>query len=201
MRAQPFLFVNSTINHIDFKSYIIYITLKTIRKLVTFLSRFRHKRYTSMRESGEIMRLTMYTDFSLRMLIYLGAKDPGVLSTVQEIADSYNLSKHHLTKVAHELGKLGLIETVRGRGGGIRLKATPESINVGQLVRMTEDDFQLVECFNSESNRCILSPVCGLKSALRKALEAYFLVLDQYTIADFVVNKDQLASILFDRHL
>ncbi len=154
-----------------------------------------------MRKSGEIVRLTMYTDFSLRMLIYLGAKEPGVLSTVQEISESYNLSKNHLTKVAHELGKLGLIETVRGRGGGIRLKVEPQNINVGSLVRKTEDDFQLVECFNSNTNRCILSPVCGLKSALHKALEAYFLVLDEYTIADFVVDKDKLASILFDQPL
>ncbi len=147
------------------------------------------------------MRLTMYTDFSLRVLIYLGAKEPGKLSTVQEISDTYNISKNHLTKVVHELGKMGLIETIRGRGGGIRMKVEPENINVGQLVRRTEDDFHLVECFNSESNSCILSPVCRLKGALYEALNAYLAVLDNYTVADFIVNKDELKAILFDRPL
>lgn len=147
------------------------------------------------------MRLTMYTDFSLRVLIYLGAKEPGELSTVQEISDTYNISKNHLTKVVHELGKMGLIETIRGRGGGIRMKVEPENINVGELVRRTEDDFHLVECFNSESNSCILSPVCRLKGALHEALNAYLAVLDNYTVADFIVNKDELKAILFDRPL
>lgn len=145
------------------------------------------------------MRLTMYTDFSLRVLIYLGAKETGEISTVQEISDTYSISKNHLTKVVHELGKMGLIETIRGRGGGIRMKVEPENINVGELVRRTEDDFHLVECFNSESNSCILSPVCRLKGALHEALNAYLAVLDNYTVADFIVNKDELKAILFDR--
>ncbi|KAA0948465.1 Rrf2 family transcriptional regulator [Sporosarcina sp. ANT_H38] len=147
------------------------------------------------------MRLTMYTDFSLRVLIYLGAKEPGKLSTVQEISDTYNISRNHLTKVVHELGKMGLIETIRGRGGGIRMKVEPKNINVGELVRMTEDDFHLVECFNSESNSCILSPVCRLKGILHEALNAYLAVLDNYTVADFIINKDELKAILFDRPL
>ncbi|MBO0602099.1 Rrf2 family transcriptional regulator [Sporosarcina sp. E16_3] len=147
------------------------------------------------------MRLTMYTDFSLRVLIYLGAKETGEISTVQEISDTYSISKNHLTKVVHELGKMGLIETIRGRGGGIRMKVEPENINVGELVRRTEDDFHLVECFNSESNSCILSPVCRLKGALHEALNAYLAVLDNYTVADFIVNKDELKAILFDRPL
>ena len=147
------------------------------------------------------MRLTMYSDFSLRVLIYLGAKEPGKLSTVQEISDTYNISKNHLTKVVHELGKMGLIETIRGRGGGIRMKVEPKNINVGELVRRTEDDFHLVECFNSESNSCILSPVCRLKGALHEALNAYLAVLDTYTVADFIINKDELTAILFNRPL
>ncbi len=147
------------------------------------------------------MRLTMYTDFSLRVLIYLGTKGLGEKSTVQEISDTYGISKNHLTKVAHELGKMGLIETIRGRGGGIRLNVAPEMINVGELVRKTEDDFHLVECFNVESNGCILSPVCQLKGALREALAAYLAVLDKYTIADFISNQDELAAILFTRPL
>ncbi|KXH80912.1 Rrf2 family transcriptional regulator [Sporosarcina sp. HYO08] len=147
------------------------------------------------------MRLTLYTDYSLRVLIYLGTKGTEELATVQEISDTYNISKNHLTKVVHELGKMGLIETVRGRGGGVRLHVAPEEINVGQLVRKTEDDFHVVECFNTESNMCILSPACRLKGALYEALQAYLAVLDSYTIADFIVNKDELAAILFNRSL
>ncbi|MFJ7935040.1 RrF2 family transcriptional regulator [Sporosarcina sp. NPDC096371] len=147
------------------------------------------------------MRLTMYTDFSLRVLIFLGTKEREEISTVQEISDTYSISKNHLTKVVHELGKMGLIETIRGRGGGIRLKVEPENINVGELVRKTEDDFHLVECFNTDSGGCLLSPACRLKGALREALVAYFVVLDGYTIADFLVNKDELAAILFNRPL
>lgn len=147
------------------------------------------------------MRLTLYTDFSLRMLIYLGAKEPGEISTVQEISDAYAISKNHLTKVAHELGKMGLIETIRGRGGGIRMKVDPEKINIGQLVRKTEDDFHIVECFDPASNNCILSPACHLKNVLYEAMSAYLDVLDRYTVADFIVNKDELAAILFNRPL
>ncbi|GKV54868.1 HTH-type transcriptional regulator NsrR [Sporosarcina sp. NCCP-2222] len=147
------------------------------------------------------MRLTMYTDFSLRVLIFLGAKDEGELSTIQEISDSFQISKNHLTKVVHELGKMGLIETIRGRGGGIRLKVDPKDINIGHLVRKTEDDFYLVECFNSEAKLCALAPACRLKGVLQEALLAYFAVLDRYTIADFVVNRDEIAAILFGRPL
>ncbi|MFD1205933.1 MULTISPECIES: Rrf2 family transcriptional regulator [Sporosarcina] len=147
------------------------------------------------------MRLTLYTDYSLRVLIYLGSRETGELSTVQEISDRYAISKNHLTKVVHELGKMGIVETVRGRGGGIRLRIKPEEINVGELVRKTEDDFYLVECFKEGGNHCILSPVCRLKGVLYEALSAYLTVLDKYTIADFIINKDELAAILFDKSL
>ncbi|MHC8515347.1 Rrf2 family transcriptional regulator [Sporosarcina sp. ITBMC105] len=147
------------------------------------------------------MRLTLYTDFSLRVLIYLGTKEFGELSRVQEISDTYGISKNHLTKVVHELGKMGLVETVRGRGGGVRLNVKPEHINVGELVRKTEDDFHLVECFKPEGNLCVLTPACRLKGALQEALLAYLAVLDQYTIADFIVNREELAAILFSKPL
>ncbi|GEK30087.1 HTH-type transcriptional regulator NsrR [Kurthia zopfii] len=144
------------------------------------------------------MRLTLYTDYSLRVLLYLGAKDPEELSTIQNISDSYGISKNHLMKVTHELGKMGYIETVRGRGGGIRLAVVPEEINIGQLVRKTEEDFYLVECFNPESVGCIISPVCSLKGALNKALHAYIAVLDSYHLSDFLTSKEDLAAILFN---
>lgn len=142
------------------------------------------------------MRLTVYTDYSLRVLLYIGVKGKEELSTVQEISDKYNISKNHLTKVTHELGKMGIIETIRGRGGGIRLKMDPKDINIGETVRKTEDDFHLVECFNCEINRCVITPVCRLKGVLHEALAAYFKVLDSYTLADFVENNEGLASIL-----
>lgn len=143
------------------------------------------------------MRLTMYTDFSLRVLIYLGTKKRNELSTIQEISTAYGISKNHLMKVTYELGKLGYIETIRGRGGGIRLAMEPENINIGQVVRNTEDDFHLVECFDCHSNSCVITPVCGLKGALNRALQAYFKVLDEYTLADFLLQKHLLANLLF----
>lgn len=142
------------------------------------------------------MRLTMYTDFSLRMLMYLGTKEPEKLSTIQEISDAYNISKNHLTKVAFELGKAGFIQTVRGRGGGIRLADLPENINIGTVVRQMEDDFHLVECFDLEHNRCPIAPICGLRGVLGKALHAYLTVLDEYTLQDLLVNREGLRSIL-----
>ncbi|WP_039807032.1 Rrf2 family transcriptional regulator [Jeotgalibacillus malaysiensis] len=141
------------------------------------------------------MKLTLYTDYSLRVLIYLGAKEEGELSNIQEIADAYQISKNHLMKVTHELGKLGLIETIRGRKGGIRLAKKPEEINVGKVVRKTEDHFELVECFQPGGGNCVISPVCGLKHALAKALQAYLKVLDEYTLADLVHNPLELRSL------
>ncbi|MGE6368006.1 RrF2 family transcriptional regulator [Planococcus kocurii] len=142
------------------------------------------------------MRLTMYTDFSLRVLIYLGTKDPEKLTTIQEISDAYNISKNHLTKVTFELGKAGFIHTVRGRGGGIRLADLPQHINIGMVIRKMEDDFDLVECFNSATNRCPISSICGLRGALGKALNAYLSVLDEYTLEDLMFNREGLREIL-----
>lgn len=142
------------------------------------------------------MRLTLYTDFSLRILLYLGAKERNELSTIQDISNAYQISKNHLMKVSHELGKAGYIETVRGRGGGIRLAVSPEKINIGEVVRRMEDDFYLVECFNPAGCSCPISPVCGLKGALAKALQAYLQVLHEYTLQDLLINKDDLRAIL-----
>ncbi|MFC4713216.1 RrF2 family transcriptional regulator [Planococcus dechangensis] len=142
------------------------------------------------------MRLTMYTDYSLRVLIYLGTKDNGKLTTIQEISDAYHISKNHLMKVTFELGKAGFIETVRGRGGGIRLADRPENINVGAVVRQMEEDFHLVECFNPEGNTCPISPICGLRGVLGKALNAYLAVLDEYTLQDLLFNKEGLRDLL-----
>jgi len=145
---------------------------------------------------GDIVRLTVYTDYSLRTLLYLALRDSDYLATIQEIADTYNISKNHLMKVTYDLGKLGYIETIRGRGGGIRLAVDPSSITIGQVVRQTEDDFNIVECFNHEQNLCIISPACKLKHILYEAMQAYLNVLDQYTLADVAQNKDELLELL-----
>lgn len=134
------------------------------------------------------MRLTNYTDYALRVLIYLAAKGKGERSTITEITDSYGISRNHLTKVIHQLGQIGVIETIRGRGGGIVLHKDPEDINIGAVVRQTEEDFHIVECFHRETNECILTPICGLQGVLGEALKAFFAVLDQYTLADIVAN-------------
>jgi Rrf2 family nitric oxide-sensitive transcriptional repressor len=139
----------------------------------------------------------MYTDFSLRVLMYIGSKDKMELSTIQEISTAYDISKNHLMKVTYELGKLGFIETIRGRGGGIRLALTPEEINIGEVIRQTEDDFNLVECFNCTTNLCVITPVCKLSNILHQALVAYLAVLDQYTLQDLLANREQLGAILF----
>ena len=144
------------------------------------------------------MRLTLYTDYSLRVLLFLGAKEPDALSTIKEISDAYGISKNHLMKVSHELGKMGYVETIRGRGGGIRLAKRPEEIGIGEVVRQTEEDFYLVDCFNPESIGCVISPVCNVKGALNKALHAYITVLDEYKLSDFLHNKQEIAALLFN---
>lgn len=103
------------------------------------------------------MKLTNYTDFSLRVLIYLASRENNELSNIQQIADVYGISKNHLTKVIYHLGKRGYVETIRGRNGGIRLGKSPESINIGEVVRYTEDDLVMVECFDPRKNSCIIS--------------------------------------------
>lgn len=141
------------------------------------------------------MRLTLYTDYSLRVLLYLGVKGKEYQATIQEIADTYNISKNHLMKVTYQLGKLDLIETVRGRGGGIRLAHDPKDINIGAVVRQTEEDFHLVECFNPSNNLCKISPECQLKNALYEALQAYLAVLDGYTLDQFILSREKLLAL------
>lgn len=119
-------------------------------------------------------------------------KPDNELSNIKEIAEVYNISKNHLMKVTFELGKMNVIETIRGRNGGIRLAHSPEDINIGEIVRKTEEDFHMVECFDEDKNQCVISPACGLKHILNKALLAYFEVLDQYTLSDLVKNQHTL---------
>lgn len=132
------------------------------------------------------MRLTFYTDYSLRVLMYLGMRDTGEKVQIDEIAGFYSISKNHLTKVVHHLARLGYIKTLRGRGGGIMLNYKPETLNIGEVVRNTEDNFHMAECFNAEDNQCVLTPVCSLRFVLNDALTAYLEVLDNYTLEDII---------------
>src|SRR5690554_5734963 len=133
------------------------------------------------------MHITRYTDYSLRVLIYLAEQGDG-LTTIQEIADSYEISKNHLMKVVHQLNKKGYIETIRGKKGGMRLHMAPNEINIGVLVRETEQDLSIVECFSSK-NACKITPVCGLKAMFAEALKAFLETLDKYTLADVIQDK------------
>ena len=134
------------------------------------------------------MQLTRYSDYSLRVLIYL-AVDPDRLATIDQIARSYGVSRAHLMKVVHQLGLRGYVETVRGRGGGLRLARPPEKIRIGEVVRATEENLALVECMDPVTSECVIEPACGLRSVLCEALAAFLAVLDRYTLADLVARR------------
>jgi len=141
------------------------------------------------------MRLTVHTDYALRMLIYLAVKDDG-LATIAEIADRYAISQNHLMKVANHLGEAGFITTVRGKGGGLRLARPADRINLGAVVRRAEPDMTLVPCFTPGDTSCRIGPACGLPPILLEAREAFLAVLDRYTIADLVHRRAGLRDLL-----
>ncbi|MGH6828710.1 MAG: RrF2 family transcriptional regulator [Rhizomicrobium sp.] len=141
------------------------------------------------------MRLTVYSDYALRLLMYLAVRQEGLV-TIQEVADSYRISKNHLTKVAFDLGRAGFLETVRGRGGGIRLAKPPPEIGLGQVLRLTEMGSPLVECFDARTDACAISAPCRLKGVLSRALRAFFEVLDQYTLSDLTARNPGLRQLL-----
>jgi Rrf2 family nitric oxide-sensitive transcriptional repressor len=129
------------------------------------------------------MRLSEYTDYTLRVLMYC-ARHRERLVTISELAEQHGLSKGHLMKVVNDLARQGLIETTRGRGGGLRLAKEPASIRIGDVVRASETDFRLVECFDAGTNACTLTPHCRLKQLFVAALRGYFEALDGATLAD-----------------
>ncbi len=141
------------------------------------------------------MRLTVYTDYSLRVLMYLALKKDR-LATISEIATSYQISRAHLMKVAHQLGVKGFVETVRGRQGGLRLARNPREITVGEVVRETEPDLALVPCFEPVCANCAILPACVLKRALHEARAVFFDVLDGYTLLDLVRPHVPLRNLL-----
>jgi Rrf2 family nitric oxide-sensitive transcriptional repressor len=135
------------------------------------------------------MRLTRYTDYALRVLLYLGAQ-PDRICSIAEIARAYGISQNHLMKVAHDLGKAGYVEGVRGRSGGIRLAKPADRISVGAVVRRTEEGFDLADC-----GSCVISPACGLSGVLSEALTAFMAVLDRYTLADLLKKRSKLLDL------
>ena len=129
------------------------------------------------------MRLTDYTDYSLRVLMFC-AQNPDRSVTIAEMAEHHVVSKNHLMKVVNDLARHGYLQTSRGRGGGLRLSKSPSEINLGDVVRHTETDFRLVECFDATTNTCTLSTHCQLKQVLGLALKSYLAELDKVTLAD-----------------
>ena len=142
-----------------------------------------------------LMRLTAFTDYSLRVLIYVAAAPEG-RATVGEIARAFRVSEHHLVKVVQRLGKAGFLENRRGRGGGLRLARPAERINLAEVVRAMEGEDVPAECFARTGNRCALAGGCGLQRALREALAAFHAVLGRYTLADLGASPAKLALLL-----
>jgi Rrf2 family nitric oxide-sensitive transcriptional repressor len=140
------------------------------------------------------MRLTVYTDFSLRVLMYV-ALHPDRRPTIAEVAGSYGISRNHVMKVVHQLGLAGYIETSRGQSGGMRLARSPEAIVLGEVVRRTEPDMALVPCFDPVKATCVISPACRLRGALQQARSAFLAVLDGYSLADLVENREALSEL------
>lgn len=141
------------------------------------------------------MRLTTFTDYCLRALIFVALKN-GEPTTIDEIARHHRVNRNHLVKVVFRLGQLGYLHTSRGKGGGIRLADDPGKLNLGKLVRQTEGDIALVECFQKRDCLCVIEPACVLKGALRAALSAFYDVLDRYTLAELVRPGRSLARLL-----
>jgi Rrf2 family transcriptional regulator, nitric oxide-sensitive transcriptional repressor len=142
------------------------------------------------------MQMTNFTDYCLRVLMYVAVASPGKRATVVDIATAFGISRSHLTKVVHRLGKTGALRNVQGRGGGLELARPAAEINVGAVVRSVDAGTVLVECFDLKTNRCVIAPTCRLRDALGAANEAFYKVLDGYTLADITSNRQPLAKIL-----
>jgi Rrf2 family transcriptional regulator, nitric oxide-sensitive transcriptional repressor len=140
------------------------------------------------------MHLTRHADYTMRLLIHL-AVQPEESATIEQIAQRYGISRHHLTKVAHRAVQAGYVRGVRGRSGGLKLARKPTDICVGEVLR-TVEDWRIVECFEAESNGCVVAGGCGLQPILKESLEAWFAVLDRYSLADVVGRKSVLVQLL-----
>ena len=141
------------------------------------------------------MRLTTFSDYTLRVLMFL-ALNRDRLATIPEIASAYGISENHLMKVVHQLARSGVIESLRGKGGGIRLAREPEAIPLGQVVRVSEGGGPIVECLSDDAAACCIAPACRLTAILVSAFDALYATLDEYTVADLVRAPRGLKAIL-----
>lgn len=140
------------------------------------------------------MQLTRYTDFGIRTLMYLAIQpERETLFRIAEITEVFELSPNHVSKIVHHLGKLGYLETIRGKSGGFRLGRSPKDINIGQLVRVLENSLAPIDC---SKPYCRFTPSCQLKGVLAEAVTAYLTVLDQYSLSDIVSNRKELLTLL-----
>ncbi|WP_319410667.1 Rrf2 family transcriptional regulator [uncultured Cohaesibacter sp.] len=141
------------------------------------------------------MRLTQHSNYAMRLLMYCALK-PDQTVRLAEIAESYDISGHHLNKIAQRLVHVGAIQAIRGRNGGIRLAKDPRDLNVGEIIRQTEENMIIVECFSEQTNTCPLISHCKFRILLQDALEAFLKVLDAYTLEDMVAHPDCLRPLL-----
>lgn len=139
------------------------------------------------------MRLTAYTNYALRTLQLAALKAPDLVR-IEDVVDVHRLKKPNIVKAVHELGREGYLVTQRGRGGGFRLARPATEIRVGDVVRLTEGDLDIVECFNPDTNTCPLIGICRLSTAFQQATRAFMAVLDDLTIADIAANKGALTA-------
>jgi len=139
------------------------------------------------------MKLTRFTDYSLRMLIYL-ASVPGERATIAQVAAAYQISEHHMVKVVHMLGKAGVLKNTRGKGGGVALARPAAEINIGFVVRQTEGPALPAECFDRSGNACCIAGVCRLQHLLRESVDAFYRVLDRYSLEDLRIDPRVLGS-------
>lgn len=144
------------------------------------------------------MQLTYYTDYSLRVLIYLAIRNDRI-ANISDIAERYGISRNHLVKVVHNLARGGFINSYRGKGGGIELARDPGQIDIGEVVRYTEGPLKPVECFDTERNRCVITHVCGLANVIEEACGNFLATLDRYTLADLVRRRARLGEVLIPR--
>jgi Rrf2 family nitric oxide-sensitive transcriptional repressor len=142
-----------------------------------------------------VMRLSRYTDYSLRVLMHAGLRRPELV-TVEEVGEAFGISRHHLVKVVHDLGRGGYLATRRGVGGGFTLGRAPEAIGLGEVVRLGEESEFVIDCRERDGRRCRILPVCRLKDALDEAAGAFFAVLDDYTLADLLRRPSGVREML-----
>ncbi len=141
------------------------------------------------------MQLSAYSDYALRVLIQAALRRPHRV-TVDEVAETFGISRHHLVKIVHDLGRHGYLQTQRGMGGGFTLDRAPQDIRVGDVVRLGEETDTVMDCIDQPGRPCRLYPVCRLKGVLDEAAAAFFAVLDAYTVADLVKYPSKIRAVL-----